>query len=147
MPGPGQLELVCVGDLLGCGSCPHAANNRAELAAMYKLFAATAETNPPLHILCDSKGVIGATNGNRANVNADLIDKLRAAMVDRDLTLEWLKGHKGHPLNEGADEKCTAASAAVGASQIIPTGPGWTITDAVRDPAPTLNIQTMDLPF
>jgi ribonuclease HI len=120
---------------------------------MYNLFLITADTNPPLHILCDSKYVIGAMNGNRANVNADLIEKLLAVSAGRDFTLEWVKGHNGHPLNDGADKKCTAASAAVHAGLVIPTGPGWTITAAVQEvvepplPATVLDPLTMELPF
>lgn len=126
-PGPAGWGWYVSETCWAAGAARQSTNNRAELAAMYNLFLATADTNPPLHFLCNSKYVIGAMNGNRANVNADLVEKLRAVSAGRDFTLEWVKGHNGHPLNEGADEKCAGASAAVRAGQIIPTGPGWTI--------------------
>ena len=133
-PGPAGWGWYVSETCWAAGAARHSTNNRAELAAMYNLFLVTADTNPPLHFLCNSKYVIGAMNGNRANVNADLVEKLRAVSAGRDFTLEWVKGHNGHPLNEGADEKCTGVSAAVRAGQIIPTGPGWTIVSSEPEP-------------
>ena len=36
--------------------------------------------------------------------NADLWQRLEAALADHDVRWEWVKGHAGHPENERADE-------------------------------------------
>jgi ribonuclease HI len=113
------------------GAAAHSTNNRAELAAMLNLFRDTAKARVELHIMCDSKYVIGAMTGNTAVKNADLIDKLRIAAAGRVYELEWVKGHNGHPMNEAADQLCTDASAAMKAGRDIATGPGWSAARTV----------------
>lgn len=124
-PGPAGWAWYVNDDCWAAGAAAHSTNNRAELAAVLNLFRATATDNVPLHIVLDSKYVIGALSGNRAHKNADLIEKMREAAHGRTYELEWVKGHDGHPLNEAVDERCSAASAAMHLGLDVPTGPGW----------------------
>ena len=124
-PGPAGYAWYVDEERWGAGGSPEATNNRAELAAVLALFRATAAENVPLHILIDSQYVIGALGTNRAHKNKDLIDQLRAAAEGRDYTVEWVRGHTGHPLNEAADTLCSAAAAAMHQGQPVNEGPGW----------------------
>ena len=66
----------------------------------------------PLHILCDSRDAIAHatraltgepiaehTNNSVARILASIARK----HAGREVTLEWVKGHNGHPLNDRAD--------------------------------------------
>jgi len=129
-PGPAGWAWYASDTCWAAGSAKHSTNNRAELAAVLNLLRDTAATNPPLHILLDSKYVLGIMGGNNATKNIDLVATLRQAMAGRDFTTEWVKGHAGHHLNEGADIACGNASAAARNGTDIPTGPGWTLRHA-----------------
>lgn len=126
-PGPSGWAWYVNDDCWAAGGRPDATNNRAELAAVLNLFLATSESRVPLHILIDSKYVIGILNGNKAVANAELVARLREAAEGRDYTIEWVKGHAGHPMNEAVDARCTAASLAVHEGAEIDRGPGWTL--------------------
>ncbi len=125
-PGPAAWGWYVDETCWAAGAATHSTNNRAELAAVLNLFRATAADDVPLHILIDSKYVIGALRGNRAIKNADLIEKLRAAAAGRHYEVEWVKGHVGHPLNEAVDTKCSDASTATREGFPVDCGPGWT---------------------
>lgn len=126
-PGPAGWAWYINDECWAAGAAKWSTNNRAELAAVLNLFRATAADDVALHILIDSKYVIGALNGNRAIKNADLIEKLRAAAAGRRYQLEWVKGHTGHPLNEAVDQRCGDASAAIREGIETPVGPGWSL--------------------
>ncbi|WIB65371.1 RNase H family protein [Curtobacterium sp. MCBD17_040] len=126
-PGPAGWAWYVSASCWAAGGARNSTNNRAELAAVLNLLRATAGTGARLHILIDSKYVLGIMGGNNASKNTDLVATLRAEMTGRDITTEWVKGHRGNTLNEGADQRCGDASAAARRGTAVPTGPGWTL--------------------
>ena len=126
-PGPAGWAWYASDTCWAAGAAKNSTNNRAELAAVLNLLRHTRDTGARLHMLLDSKYVLGIMQGNNASKNTDLVATLRQEMAGRDFTTEWVKGHAGHHLNEGADIACGNASAAARRGQSIPTGPGWTV--------------------
>ena len=66
----------------------------------------------PLHILCDSKFAISLAQDALAGVPAGehvsngaarVMGLIARAGEGRTITIEWVKGHNGHPLNDRAD--------------------------------------------
>lgn len=126
-PGPAGWAWYASDTCWAAGAAKNSTNNRAELAAVLNLLRHTAGAGTRLHILLDSKYVLGIMQGNNASKNTDLVATLRQAMNGRDFTTEWVKGHAGHHLNEGADTACGNASAAARNGAPVPAGPGWTV--------------------
>jgi ribonuclease HI len=79
-------------------------SNLAELEAV----ALAVDTFPgrPLHILTDSKWAAGESMRQEAIPG---FSRIAALVASGDLTVEWVKGHSGHPLNEAAHRLCMAA--------------------------------------
>lgn len=66
----------------------------------------------PLRILTDSQASVGLiTNAaHRAQPRTQaVVDQIRALVAERDVSVEWMRGHDGHPLNEAADRLAMAA--------------------------------------
>jgi ribonuclease HI len=126
-PGPAGWAWYVSDACWAAGAARNSTNNRAELAGVLNLLRATRHAGTRLHILIDSKYVLGIIGGNNASKNTDLVATLRAEMTGRDFTTEWVKGHRGQVLNEGADTACGNASAAARTGRPVPTGPGWTL--------------------
>lgn len=97
----------------------HSTNNRMELTAV--LEALTLLDDRPLRILSDSEYVVNifmkwlprwrakgrlSPGAKKPVRNVDLIEAI-AERLD-GVTLEWVRGHDGHPLNERADELANA---------------------------------------
>lgn len=141
-----------------CGGFPQASNNYAELSAVIGALHQI-PNQYPLHILTDSQyitnifgpdGKGGYAASWRKNgwmkkdgtepANLKLIKTLYALIVKRGtpVTLEWVKGHAGHPLNSKADELCTKVSGLISRGKKAPPSPGWR-ENSVRRPlkAPT----------
>lgn len=82
----------------------------AEVCAIIDAINST-PTCTPMHLLTDSRSAIQVFEA--ALVSADtspirelgngLFSKLKMALASRSVTISWIKGHAGHPLNEGAD--------------------------------------------
>lgn len=124
-PGPGGY-----GALLRCGTnekeisggAAQTTNNRMELTAVIE--ALSALKYPCKVILttdskyvCDSisKGWARAWKKNgwvksdkKPALNADLWEKCLALLDIHDVTLNWVKGHAGHPENERCDKLAVA---------------------------------------
>lgn len=126
----------------GCwraGGFAHGTNNIGELSAVLDLLQQTAATDEALHIICDSTYVIntitkwmagwkrkGWRKGDGKPVlNLEIIKALDEAMVGREVSFEWVKGHTGHPLNEAADQRANAAAQAFKSGTPLATGPGF----------------------
>src|SRR5690606_34320343 len=123
------------------GGSPHGTNNQGELQAVLALLRATAGTDEPLLIECDSRYVIDSItkwmpgwkrrgwrkSDGGAVLNRDLMEALDEAMQGRDVRFEWVKGHAGHVLNEAADERANAAAKAYQAKKEPQRGPGFRV--------------------
>ncbi|GGD70323.1 ribonuclease H family protein [Microbacterium murale] len=144
-PGPNGWAWYIDDANWAAGGSPHGTNNQGELQAVLELLRASAGTDEPLLIMCDSKYVIdsitkwmpgwkrrGWRKADGAPVlNRELMESLDEAMRGRDVRFEWVKGHAGHDLNEAADERANAAAKAYQAKQEPRRGPGFTMaTDA-----------------
>lgn len=100
-----------------CGGEKHTTNNRMELTAVIKGLEALREPCR-VRLVTDSKYVAdGITKGWakswRANgwrkgdkkpaLNPDLWERLLGLLDKHEVTVEWVKGHAGHPENERCD--------------------------------------------
>ncbi|GAB2821861.1 ribonuclease H family protein [Streptomyces daliensis] len=104
------------------GALGRGTNQVAELAAV---LAVLEDTSGPLTVYADSVYAIkcltvwlpnwrrnGWLNSSRKPVaNRYLIEQAAERMEGRDVRLEWVRGHSGHPLNEAADRAAHAALA------------------------------------
>jgi ribonuclease HI len=154
-PGPNGWAWYIDDANWAAGGSPHGTNNQGELRAVLELLQATAGSDEPLLIMCDSKYVIdsitkwmpgwkrrGWRKADGAPVlNRDLMESLDEAMQGRNVKFEWVKGHAGHDLNEAADERANAAAKAYQAKQEPRRGPGFTLgrdasTGSASDPVP-----------
>jgi len=120
-PGKGTWAWVCeeTGDWDGDFE-PKATNQRMELTAIIEAIKYHLANFPKhkLHIFSDSqycvKGInewiIGWKRYNWTNTsgepvkNQDLWKQLDELVDDTHVTIEWIRGHDGHPMNERADE-------------------------------------------
>jgi ribonuclease HI len=64
---------------------------------------------PHLHLLSDSMGALRAVGKVLEGRKSDLDPLLKALVKRKGLTLEWVRGHDDHPLNEAADHLSRAA--------------------------------------
>jgi len=129
-PGPSGVGVVLIdgkerrelSEYLGTGT-----NNIAELTAI-ELAVRAAPSDRPLRVHTDSQYAIGVlTKGWKAKANQQLIADIKERMRNfPKLTLVYVKGHAGIPLNERADELARAAVTARGTS-------GWVAIGAKRE--------------
>ena len=97
-------------------------NNRMELTAAIEGLSALKETCK-VRLVTDSKYVAdGITKGwaeswrknnwrkadKKPALNPDLWEKLLNLINEHDVTIEWVKGHAGHPENERCDQLAVA---------------------------------------
>ena len=120
-PGPGGWGVVLrfgsAEKELSGGENP-TTNNRMELTAAIKALEALKEPCDVI-LTTDSKYVAdGITKGWAASwknngwrkgdkkpaLNPDLWDRLLTLCEEHNVTIEWVKGHAGHPENERCDE-------------------------------------------
>lgn len=97
-----------------CGAYKKTTNNRMELMAIIRGLEAIKKAFQNIHIYSDSKYVVDAVgkgwlvrwqkNGFKGKKNADLWRRFLQAYQKHTVTLNWIKGHAGHPNNERCDE-------------------------------------------
>lgn len=91
----------------------------AELVAIHRLLKSTPVTRP-LTVLVDSQAALGVIEAlrsedpSRAPVPAGhdmkrILGRIADRCAQRDVTFEWVRGHSGHPLNDGADRLAVQA--------------------------------------
>lgn len=102
----GMYAWVGHDGLYGRGILPRCDNsNIVELAAIF--FAIMGAPNDASHIrvLTDSKNSISLINGDHVQTGnyGFIVSLIKHAMADKAITFEWVKGHRGHPLNHAAD--------------------------------------------
>lgn len=138
-PGPAGWAWYVDEDTWDAGGWPQGTNNLGELTAILRLLQATAETGEELHILADSQYAInvvskwrlgwkkrGWTKADKKPIkNLELIQEIDRAMEGRRVTLEWVKGHAGHHMNERADDLARACAEAYQAGRTPEPGPGF----------------------
>ncbi|MBP2411926.1 ribonuclease HI [Arthrobacter stackebrandtii] len=139
-PGPAGWAWYVNENCWRAGGWDHGTNNMGELMAVLDLFKSTAHVpEEPLHILCDSQYVINSVtkwmpgwkrkgwkkSDGKPVLNLDLLKEIDAALVGRNYTFEWVKGHAGHELNEAADDRARAAATAHQGKRLPNAGPGF----------------------
>lgn len=138
-PGPMGWAWYIDESRWAAGGSPHGTNNQGELQAVLELLRATAGTDEPLLIECDSRYVIDSITkwmpgwkrrgwrkaDGGAVLNRELMEALDEAMQGRDVRFEWVKGHAGHPANEAADARANAAARAYQQGEEPRRGPGF----------------------
>lgn len=109
--GQGGWAWICEDGLWGAGDGEFTSPLHAEVTAI----SAALHSNPTdraVHLLCDSRDAIAqvtrALAGERpadtvANSVARVLGIIARNHGGRAITLEWVKGHNGHPLNDRAD--------------------------------------------
>lgn len=120
-PGPGGWgAILCYGGAKKemSGGEKQTTNNRMELTGVISALRALKEPCI-VELYSDSKYVIDALskgwavswrrNGwkkadKKPALNSDLWEKLLNLYDEHDVTVEWVKGHNGHPENERCDE-------------------------------------------
>ncbi len=125
-PGPGGWGTILVykgREKELSGAEPTTTNNRMELMAA---IAGLEELKEPCQVrlvsdssyLCDSinKGWVFSWQKNgwrkadkKPALNVDLWERLLALLERHQVTLEWVRGHNGHPYNERCDRLAVAA--------------------------------------
>lgn len=119
-PGPGGWGSILVygkTEKEFSGGSKKTTNNQMELLAVIEGLKALKEPCE-VHITSDSKYVIQAikewlpnwkknnwkTSTNKEVKNIDLWKEFDLVSINHILTLEWVKGHAGHPMNERCDK-------------------------------------------
>lgn len=138
-PGPAGWAWVIDDGQWRAGGWPRATNNQGELMAVLDLLHATADSDEPLLVLCDSQYVINSVTqwmpgwkrrgwrkaDGKPVLNRELLEALDAALSGREVKFQWVKGHAGHPLNEAADDRARAAAESFQRGQAPNEGPGF----------------------
>lgn len=119
-PGPGGWGSILVygkTEKEFSGGSKYTTNNQMELLAVIEGLKVLKEPCE-VHITSDSKYVIQAiqewlpnwkknnwkTSSNKEIKNIDLWKEFDLVSINHILTLEWVKGHAGHPMNERCDK-------------------------------------------
>ncbi len=105
-PGPGAWAVVFEDGKRDSGFEPDTTNNRMELTAAIHALALPEDE---IEIVTDSRYVEGLlAKGWKPKTNHDLVDRMRSLAVRKKrVTVRWVRGHTGEPLNTAADELCT----------------------------------------
>lgn len=113
-PGPGGYAAIlsCNGHFgrlsAGCakeitGGSDHTTNNRMELQAVIAgLQALTRRCQ--VTVVTDSQYVATILNGGKAKANRDLVYEVRVQACRHEVTVQQVRGHSGHEMNELADQ-------------------------------------------
>jgi ribonuclease HI len=105
-PGPGGWAAI-----LQCGQhekevvggADHTTNNRMELTAVLEgLKALTRRCQ--VTVVTDSQYVTTILNGGKAKANQDLGYEVRVPARHHQVTVQQVRGHSGHEMNELADQ-------------------------------------------
>lgn len=105
-PGPGgwsailrygghEKELV--------GGADQTTNNRMELTAVLEGLKAL-KRRCQVTVVTDSQYVATILNGGKAKANRDLVYEVRVEARRHEVTVQQVRGHSGHEMNELADQ-------------------------------------------
>lgn len=154
-PGSGGWGWYIDEDTWLAGGLDHATSQQAELSGLISILREV-PANVSLHLLLDSQYSLKSatiwipqwksrnwrkTDGKPV-LNLGLMQDLDEAINARVTlaTMEWVPGHRGHPLNEHADRRCGAASLAKQRNEPVPIGPGWSDGPSGRHVAPSKRV-------
>lgn len=102
----GMYAWVGHDGLYGRGILPRCDNsNIVELAAIFFAIMGAPSEASHIRVLTDSKNSISLINGDHVQPGnyGFIVSLIKQAMADKAITFEWVKGHRGHPLNHAAD--------------------------------------------
>jgi len=92
------------------GSEPDTTNNRMEILAVVRGLEKT-QGGGPVTVHSDSTYVVNTmTKDWKRKTNQDLWAQLDRAVDGRDVSWEWVRGHRGHQMNERADALANRAA-------------------------------------
>ena len=138
-PGPAGWAWYINQNCWATGGWPNSTNNRGELMAVLDFLQRTRELSDiEFHFLCDSQYVINSVTKWMPNwkrrgwrkadgkpvLNEDLMRSLDQELAGRPITFEWVRGHRGHDLNEIVDDLARAAATAYQQGKTPNPGPG-----------------------
>ena len=109
-PGPGGYAAVlsCNGrtkEIIGGEA--HTTNNQMELQAVIAGLRAL-KRRCQVTVVTDSQYVVTILNNGRAKANLDLVQQVRQLACQHDVTVQQVRGHSGHEMNERADRLANA---------------------------------------
>lgn len=104
-PGPGGYAAILqynghARELTG--GAAHTTNNRMELQAVIAGLRAL-KRRCQVTVVTDSQYVVTILNDGKARANLDLVQQVRQLAQQHGVTVQTVRGHSGHPLNERAD--------------------------------------------
>ena len=91
------------------GSANHTTNNRMELQAVIAGLQAL-KRRCQVTVVTDSQYVATILTNGRAKANLDLVQQLRQLARQHDITVQQVRGHSGHEMNERCDRLANAAA-------------------------------------
>jgi ribonuclease HI len=109
-PGPGGYAAVlnCNGRAKEItGGSDYTTNNRMELQAVIAGLQAL-KRRCRMTVVTDSQYVVTILNNGRAKANLDLVQQLRQLACRHDITVQQIRGHYGHEMNERCDRLANA---------------------------------------
>ena len=109
-PGPGGYAAVlnCNGRAKEItGGANHTTNNRMELQAVIAGLQAL-KRRCQVTVVTDSQYVVTILNNGRAKANLDMVQQVRQLAGRHDITVQQVRGHSGHEMNERCDQLATA---------------------------------------
>jgi ribonuclease HI len=110
-PGPGGWACILVfgkhrKELSGYVPAP-TTNNRCEMGAVIEAFRSLKKPCK-VKIITDARGggyTLESRNKKpKKRKNPDLVEKMLKVVTGHELTIEWIRGHAGHPENEKCDQ-------------------------------------------
>lgn len=116
--GAGAWAWITEDGAYDSGAGRYACILAAELTAILQALRANRRGSRPLHILCDSRDAIRNAQrvlaGERpastvSNSVARVLSAIAREHAGANVTIEWVKGHAGHPLNDRADRLAVLA--------------------------------------
>lgn len=91
------------------GGAAHTTNNRMELTAVITGLQAL-KRRCQVTVITDSQYVVTILIGGKAKANHDLVEQMHRLLAQHTVTVQQVRGHQGHPLNERADALAQAAA-------------------------------------